>query len=99
MVRSAGETIVITLAGKPAAGHPRRQLSRDLARRTSGRWRDGIFDRRRNDNGGNVGADKKPDRSNALIWLARIGLYLGLFAGVGGGVFWCLDRAPRERAR
>lgn len=45
-------------------------------------------------------ANKVPagaDRSiNVLIWLARIGLYLGLFAGIGGVFF--LDWIARERA-
>jgi copper transport protein len=32
-----------------------------------------------------------------LIWLARVGVYLGLFAGVGGAFFAaCIMRGPRE---
>ena len=45
-------------------------------------------------------ANKAPDSAdrsiNALIWLARIGLYLGLFAGIGGVFFQ--DWIARERA-
>src|SRR5690242_6869649 len=45
-------------------------------------------------------ANKVPDGSdrsiNVLIWLARIGLYLGLFAGIGGVFFQ--DWIARERA-
>ena len=33
---------------------------------------------------------------NGLIWLARIGLYLGLFAGIGGVFF--VNWIARERA-
>ncbi len=44
-------------------------------------------------------ANKAPDSAdrsiNALIWLTRIGLYLGLFAGIGGVFF--LDWIARER--
>jgi copper transport protein len=45
-------------------------------------------------------ANKAPDNAdvgiNALIWLARIGLCLGLFAGIGGVFF--LDWIARDRA-
>jgi len=45
-------------------------------------------------------ANKAPDGAdrsiNVLIWLARIGLYLGLFAGIGGVFFQ--DWIARERA-
>jgi copper transport protein len=45
-------------------------------------------------------ANKAPDSAdrgiNVLIWLARIGLYLGLFAGIGGVFF--LDWIARNRA-
>jgi copper transport protein len=45
-------------------------------------------------------ANKAPENAdahiNALIWLARIGLYLGLFAGVGGVFF--LSWIARQRA-
>jgi copper transport protein len=49
-------------------------------------------------------ATKPPEASNAaidfLIWLARIGVYLGLFAGIGGAFFanWIArDRIAGER--
>ncbi|HLZ04849.1 MAG TPA: CopD family protein [Bradyrhizobium sp.] len=45
-------------------------------------------------------ANKTPETAdakiNALIWLTRIGLYFGLFAGIGGVFF--LDWIARERA-
>ncbi len=45
-------------------------------------------------------ATKAPDSANggtiALIWLARIGLYVGLFAGIGGTFF--VNWIARERA-
>jgi copper transport protein len=45
-------------------------------------------------------ANKLPDDAdrsiNVLIWLARIGLYLGLFSGIGGVFF--LDWISRDRA-
>ena len=35
---------------------------------------------------------------DGLIWLARIGLYLGLFAGVGGVFFGCWIASARNRS-
>ncbi len=85
------ETITVKLPPDLPRGHADRQLSRDLRGRASGRgiadcFRSAIADR-----------DKVPDSANSgidgLIWLARIGVYLGLFAGVGGVFFVGLDRA------
>ena len=69
-------------AGRPAAGHANRQLSRGLAGRSSRGGIDGVFNRRR-DRGRAAGENPLA----VLIWLARIGVYLGLFVGVGGAFF------------
>ena len=40
---------------------------------------------------------KDEGSADGLIWLARIGVYFGLFVGVGGVFFRCLDRAGMRR--
>ena len=45
---------------------------------------------------GSAANPAKAGSVNGLIWLARIGVYLGLFVGVGGAFFRMLDR-PRAR--
>jgi copper transport protein len=38
-------------------------------------------------------------KRDALIWLARIGFYVGLFAGVGGVFFWASSLRSWQRGR
>lgn len=52
--------------------------------------------------GAPTGSAANPARAgplNGLIWLARIGVYLGLFAGVGGAFFACWIGRVRIGAR
>lgn len=40
--------------------------------------------------------ERRAGAANGLIWLARIGVYLGLFVGVGGAFFTCWIGPTRE---
>ena len=71
-------------AGKSSAGHAGRQLSRRLAGRPSRRGIADVFGRRGNARRVSAGG-RGPSRVD--IWLVRIGVYLGLFVGVGGVFF------------
>ncbi len=83
-IQVTDKTILIGLPEGLPQGTQVDQLSRDLGRRPPGRGIDGVFHRCCDGNGS--GADKC--RSVAgLTWLARIGVYLGLFVGVGGAFF------------
>ena len=66
---------------------PRSELSRGVAGRSSGGGIAGVFDRCR-DRRRRAGRRRSISIVIAgLIWLARIGVYLGLFVGVGGVFF------------
>ena len=71
-------------AGQSAARHPGRQLPRHLGRRPPRRGLD-VFSVGAVT--GAVAAESRAGSVNGLIWLARIGVYLGLFVGVGGAFF------------
>ena len=96
-VRVAGDTIIITLPDNLPRGHPDRQLPRHLGRRPSGRGIHGVFDRRRDR--GRRRRETNAGSVNGLIWLARIGVYLGLFVGVGGAFFACWIGRARAGSR
>ena len=72
------------LAGQPAARHADRQLSRGLAGRPSRRGIPDVFGRRGD---AHRAAGRRRRAARTHIWLARIGVYLGLFVGVGGVFF------------
>jgi copper transport protein len=86
MVRSTGETIVITLPKDLPQGTQvvsYRVISQD-AHPVAGAM---VFSIGAATTTAATLAPTKTGSVNALIWLARIGLYLGLFAGVGGAFF------------
>ncbi len=83
--RAVGQSVPDRSARRPAAGHANRQLSRGLAGRSSRGGIDGVLDRRRDRAAPH---DRRwPYSNEVLIWLARIGVYLGLLVGVGGAFF------------
>ena len=48
---------------------------------------------------GVAATDSRAGSVNGLIWLARIGVYLGLFVGVGGAFFVCWIGRTRAGSR